>query len=158
MKMELSLKKDNILRLPLEIFEMIVLNLDYKSAVNFGNCFQSIFRTSLKYWKHVAFEMGLNTFEWTKEVNSKSIIHWRQLVNSYLKIDSYLSDNGFIDVPMKRMLSDINELHKCRKSSKSTKILNLPMDAKTKATSNFNTISTKNIAEIIIRSGYFVNV
>ena len=97
--------------------------------------------------------MILNTFEWTKEINSKSIIHWRQLVNSYLKIDTYLSDNGFIDVPVKRMFSDINELHKCRKSSKSTKILNFPMEAKTKATTpKFNTMSSKDISEIIIRS------
>ena len=151
MEMELSLKKDNILRLPLEIFEMIALNLDYKSAVNFGSCFQSVFRTSLKFWKHVACEMGLNTYEWTNEINSKSIIHWKELVNLYLKIDSYLNDCGSNNVPVKRMFSEINEMHKCRKSFNSTKIQNLPMEAKTKESSTLKTMRSKDIAEIIIR-------
>ena len=144
----------NISKIPQEILEMIVVLLDFKSALNLLQSSKMLLEKldcSLKFWKHVCQGLGLDTYEWTKTKGFKSVSEWRTMFHTSQNIHKVLMSDH--PLPVQRIVSDLSKIDQPDTHSKGhqQRILQLPQDVNIRLTQNFKTLRRKLIADNIIR-------
>ena len=144
----------SISKIPQEILEIIVVFLDFKSALNLLQSSKALLvklDCSLKFWKHVCQGIGIDTYEWSRTKGFKSISEWRRMFHASQNIHRVILSHH--PLPVQRIVSDLSKIGQPDINSKShqQRILQLPQDVNIRLTQNFKTLRRKLIADNIIR-------
>lgn len=116
-----------ILKLPLEILEIIYLHLDSKSCICLLKTCTSLhfnLGENVKFYRHVCRGLGLDTVEWCGQASDRNADFWKCLHDKSVAVENVLSTRGVFEVD--RIHVDINSFKLKGNAKVLQKVLKLP--------------------------------
>jgi len=147
----MSLQVNILTILPLEVLEIVFLNLDSKSCVNLVRICSDIHNKlseNLKFWRHVCIGLGLDTVEWCgtrSRTQARHMDFWKSIYHRWKNSERFLLSSKEFQV--ERIYADVNSVGESGKTKASQRVVQLPKNHKT--VPNFKTLKRKLIRESI---------
>ena len=116
-----------ILKLPLEILEIIYLHLDSKSCICLLKTCTSLhfnLGENVKFYRHVCRGLGLDTVEWCGQASDRNADFWKCLHDKSVAVENVLSTREVFEVD--RIHVDINSFKLKGNAKVLQKVLKLP--------------------------------
>jgi len=141
----------DILNIPLEILELIFLNLDSKSSISLLKTCRDIHSKlvdNLKFWKHVCLGLELGTFEWCGDgirTSGRQVEFWQSRFHKWRVSQNVLATKKEFEA--NRIHADINSFGREGNVKTLQRVVKLPEEQKN--VPDFKTLRRKLISESI---------